>query len=80
MRTVEGSLTEAQIAARDKIASYLNEATILRNLSAGMKSGGEYYFPRPYQPYNFAREGIAGRLDPAIDFLKNRVANTRLIK
>lgn len=86
VRTVEGGLTEAQAAARDKIGTYLNEAGILRNLSAGMKSGGEYYFPRIYQPYNFARHGVAGRLDPAmhqsavIDFLRDRAASRRRLK
>lgn len=86
--TLTGGLTEAQRAASDRIATLLNEAKIFRNLSAGMKPGGEYYFPRPYQPYNFSRPtGIGtGRLDPAayqaevMDFIRDKIASRRLIK
>lgn len=86
--TLTGGLTEAQRAASDHIATLLNEAKTFRNLSAGMKPGGEYYFPRPYQPYNFSRTvGIGtGRLDPAayqaevMDFIRGKLASRRLIK
>jgi hypothetical protein len=66
-------LTQSQREASSTIASMLDDATVRRNLSAGMKYGGDYYFPRTWQPSFFARATpgsdmvprVAGRLDPA---------------
>lgn len=66
-------LTQAQREASSTVESMLDDATVRRNLSAGMKPGGEYYFPRTWQPSFFAKATpgsdmvprVAGRLDPA---------------
>jgi hypothetical protein len=82
-------MSQAQRDAASRIGPLLNEATVYRNLSAGMKQGGEYYFPRSYQPYNFSRPITArggGRLDPAMyqsevmDFIRSKVKDRKFLK
>jgi len=83
---IENGLSIAQQDTARKVAELLEEATVRRRLSAGMQTGGEYYFPRTYQPYNFSRTGVAGRLDPAtyqaevMDFIRGKVRDRRFIK
>ena len=87
-------LTQAQREASSTVASMLDDATVRRNLSAGMKAGGEYYFPRTWQSSFFARATpgadmvprVGSRLDPAeykfkaANWLLKQARNKRFLK
>ena len=82
-------MSQAQRDAASRIGPLLDEADTYRKLSAGMKQGGEYYFPRSYQPYNFSRPITArggGRLDPAMyqsevmDFIRSNARDRKFLK
>lgn len=90
----ESGLTQSQREATGTVERLLDDATVRRNLSAGMKPGGEYYFPRTWQASFFSRVSpgadmvprIAGRLDPAeykfkaANWLLKQARNKRFLK